>query len=89
MSEYVFFFFEEFINYLAVERGLSNNTLMAYRRDLARYFSFMNEKRAKTPARSSVRILPISCRTKGQRAFNNIDLPEFIGDQDVSSFFGT
>lgn len=47
MSEYVFFFFEEFINYLAVERGLSNNTLMAYRRDLARYFSFMNEKKSK------------------------------------------
>ena len=47
MSEYVFFFFEEFINYLAVERGLANNTLMAYRRDLARYFSFMNEKKSK------------------------------------------
>lgn len=47
MSEYVFLFFEEFINYLAVERGLSNNTLMAYRRDLARYFSFMNEKKNK------------------------------------------
>ncbi len=45
MSGYVFL--EEFINYLAVERGLSNNTLMAYRRDLAQYFSFMGEKKSK------------------------------------------
>ncbi len=45
MSEYVFF--EEFINYLAVERGLSNNTLTAYRRDLAQYFLFMKEKKNK------------------------------------------
>lgn len=43
MSDFV----EEFVNYLAVERGLSNNTLMAYRRDLAQYFSFMSEKKSK------------------------------------------
>ena len=47
MSGYVFLFFEEFINYLAVERGLSSNTLMAYRRDLAQYFTFLNEKKSK------------------------------------------
>lgn len=50
MSEYAFPFFEEFINYLAVERGLSDNTLMAYRRDLARYFSFMKDKKSKDAA---------------------------------------
>ena len=45
MSGYIFL--EEFISYLAVERGLANNTLMAYRRDLAQYFLFMNEKKSK------------------------------------------
>ena len=30
-------FIEEFINYLAVERGLADNTLLAYRRDLKKY----------------------------------------------------
>lgn len=32
---------DEFINYLAVERGLSANTLMAYRRDLNKYTGFL------------------------------------------------
>lgn len=36
---------DEFINYLAVERGLSDNTLMAYRRDLTQYFNFLNDKK--------------------------------------------
>ena len=30
-------FIEEFINFLAVERGLADNTLVAYRRDLNKY----------------------------------------------------
>ncbi|MFA5059913.1 MAG: site-specific tyrosine recombinase XerD [Candidatus Omnitrophota bacterium] len=30
-------FIEEFINFLSVERGLSNNTILAYRRDLTKY----------------------------------------------------
>ncbi len=32
---------EEFINYLSVERGLSNNTLSAYKRDLNKYFAYL------------------------------------------------
>jgi len=28
---------EEFLNYLSVERGLSNNTIRAYQRDLNKY----------------------------------------------------
>jgi len=40
MKQYV----DEFINYLAVERGLANNTLLAYRRDLHKYASFLSEK---------------------------------------------
>ena len=35
---------EEFINYLAVERGLANNTLLAYRRDLLKYARFLKKK---------------------------------------------
>jgi len=38
---------EEFINYLAVERGLANNTLLAYRQDLKKYLSFLSKKGVK------------------------------------------
>ena len=37
MTEYI----EEFINYLAVERGLADNTLLAYRRDLKKYSAYL------------------------------------------------
>jgi integrase/recombinase XerD len=40
MKEYI----EEFINYLSVERGLAKNTLLAYRRDLNKYVSFLSKK---------------------------------------------
>ena len=36
--------FRDFFNYLAVEKGLSANTLEAYRQDLAAYRSFIEEK---------------------------------------------
>lgn len=35
---------EEFINYLAVERGLAHNTLLAYRRDLNKYTLYLKKK---------------------------------------------
>ncbi|MEA3560281.1 MAG: site-specific tyrosine recombinase XerD [Candidatus Omnitrophota bacterium] len=34
----------EFLNYLTVERGLSNNTIRAYQRDLRRYIEFLGKK---------------------------------------------
>lgn len=37
-------FIGEFINFLAVERGLAQNTLLAYRRDLNKYLDFLSEK---------------------------------------------
>jgi len=37
-------FIEEFINFLAVERGLADNTLLAYRRDLNKYSSYLAKK---------------------------------------------
>lgn len=38
-------FIDEFIDYMAVERGLSDNTLMAYRRDLNKYFAGLAENK--------------------------------------------
>lgn len=35
-------FFDLFLNYLTVEKGLANNTLEAYGRDLSRYLTFLN-----------------------------------------------
>lgn len=37
-------FIENFISYLAVERGLANNTLIAYRRDLKKYIKYLLQK---------------------------------------------
>lgn len=37
--------FEEFLNYLSVEKGLAANTLTAYRQDLARYGAFLKKEK--------------------------------------------
>jgi len=39
-----------FINYLSVEKGLSENTRTAYSRDLARYLDFLEKEGKQTPA---------------------------------------
>jgi integrase/recombinase XerD len=36
---------EEFLNYLSVERGLSDNTISAYRADLYKYITYVEEKK--------------------------------------------
>lgn len=36
---------EEFLNYLSVERGLSDNTIDAYRSDLYKYVNYLEEKK--------------------------------------------
>ncbi len=46
MKQYI----DEFINYLAVERGLANNTLLAYGRDLAKYERYFEEKNIQEPS---------------------------------------
>lgn len=37
-------FIDTFLNYLSVERGLSNNTIMSYRKDLNFYLDFLNQR---------------------------------------------
>jgi integrase/recombinase XerD len=39
------FLYEEFLNYLSVEKGLAQNTLDAYRRDLAHYDAFLKKEK--------------------------------------------
>ena len=36
---------EEFLGYLSVERGLSKNTLVSYRQDLAKFFEYLKSRR--------------------------------------------
>ncbi|MEW5895123.1 MAG: site-specific tyrosine recombinase XerD [Candidatus Omnitrophota bacterium] len=44
---------EGFINYLAVERGLADNTLLAYERDLNKYAGFLERSGLRSPAQVS------------------------------------
>jgi integrase/recombinase XerD len=37
-----------FLNYLRVERGLADNTLFAYRRDMLKFADFMNKRKVRT-----------------------------------------
>jgi integrase/recombinase XerD len=37
----------DYFHYLQIERGLAENTLMAYRRDLVQYMEFMQAKQIK------------------------------------------
>ena len=34
---------EQFLSYISVERGMANNTLSSYKRDLYRFADFLNE----------------------------------------------
>jgi integrase/recombinase XerD len=40
---------ERYLDHLVVERGLSENTLAAYRRDLRRYIAFLDRRRVRRP----------------------------------------
>lgn len=42
-------FIDNFINYLSVERGLANNTLLAYRRDLQKYARYLGRAGVSSP----------------------------------------
>lgn len=42
---------KEFLSYLSVERGLSSNTLVSYRRDLAKFFDYLKSRRIASPER--------------------------------------
>jgi len=46
---------EEFLSYLSVEKGLSDNTTIAYRNDLYKYSTFLNEKKKRLHIQEATR----------------------------------
>ena len=51
------FRFEQFEDYLTFERGLSERTVVAYGRDLARWVSMLSRTQITNPAAIDVRLL--------------------------------
>ena len=61
-------YLEEFVHYIAVEKGLSQNTLESYRRDLKKYFQFLKSKNQDCPLKSSSQLIAEylkDCQQKG------------------------
>ena len=64
-------FVEEFLDYLAVERGLAENTILAYRSDLKKYTDFLEGNGIAEPtnaARKDVTLFLMSLKDKGLSA---------------------
>lgn len=71
MAETLYVWAARFLDHLAVERGLSANTLVAYRRDLRRYVAFCGERDVRAPAavdESTIRsfVASVSASTWGE-----------------------
>lgn len=58
---------EEFINYVVVEKGLSDNTIDAYRRDICRFEGFLRERQRDIPdaGREDIVSFMVFLREKG------------------------
>ena len=48
---------QDFINYLSIERNLSGNTIDAYRNDLGRYCSFLEDEGVKRPDQIDIKVI--------------------------------
>lgn len=51
------FLADQYINYLLVEKGLGKKTLVAYSRDLARYFNFMKQESIDGPGENDTALI--------------------------------
>ncbi|MCJ7652468.1 MAG: tyrosine recombinase XerD [Actinobacteria bacterium] len=61
----------DFLNYLQVEKGLSENTLSAYRRALIRYLDFLSESGIDIPEKiSKDHLVAFAGRLQDQQAYN-------------------
>ncbi|MEA2521839.1 MAG: integrase/recombinase XerD, partial [Actinomycetota bacterium] len=49
MTETVAVWVQRYLDHLTVERGLSGNTVDAYRRDLATYLAFLDKRAVRDP----------------------------------------
>ncbi|MBF0491121.1 MAG: tyrosine-type recombinase/integrase, partial [Candidatus Omnitrophica bacterium] len=61
----------EFINYMAVERGLAKNTLSAYTLDLEKYLDFLSQRKVKAPdavSREEITNFMMSLKKNGMSA---------------------
>ena len=66
---------EAFLNHLQIERGLAKNTIAAYKRDLAKFSSFLNDKDLRSVTPEEITRFEVSLRVDNLSAgtINRID----------------
>ncbi len=84
MQRYV----DEFINYLAVERGLADNTLCAYRRDLAKYTAFLHAQKV-ADIRQGLSATSICRSLSALRTFHRFLIREGFASDDPTDLVDT
>jgi integrase/recombinase XerD len=81
---------DRYLRHVTIERGLSDNTLAAYRRDLDNYLQFLGETGQASGGISSAEISPAEISPGGVSSAGispaGISSPEAITVADVSAF---
>jgi integrase/recombinase XerD len=78
--------FQEFLNYIKIERNLTENTIAAYKNDLTRYYYFIKEHKILTPDKITIQIIRDYIKTLAELGMSENSLARNIST--LRSFHG-
>ena len=76
---------EEYLKFIQLEKGLSENTIGAYRRDLKKYQDYLEEERSVTLISSIVKPFKFVWVIYMIRGICEVDCPLYFYDTELSS----